>query len=136
MSKKVEVLFSPKVGRGYSTTTAHGTKAAGFVFVTGQVAVQANEDGLKAREAVKEMGEIGEQTRIVMENVKSILEEAGTSLEHCVKRNIYLTHPGDFDEVHKILEEYFKPMATTCVITQLVPPSSRIEIDVIAVVPN
>ena len=36
----------------------------------------------------------------------------------------------------RILEEYFKPMATTCVIAQLVPPSSRIEIDVIAVVPN
>ncbi len=31
MTKKVEVIMSPRVGRGYSTTTAHGTKAGGFL---------------------------------------------------------------------------------------------------------
>jgi hypothetical protein len=34
MAKKVHVLFSNKIGRGYSSTTAHGTKVNGFVFVT------------------------------------------------------------------------------------------------------
>ena len=131
----VDVLFSPKIGRGYSTTTAHGTKANGFVFVTGQVAVQPGQDGSKARARIGEMGTLEEQTMRVMENVKAILEEAGTTLEHVVKRNIYLTHPGDFDGVHDVLERYFQPIATTTVVAGLIPASSRVEIEVIAVLP-
>jgi 2-iminobutanoate/2-iminopropanoate deaminase len=136
MATKVEVLISKKIGRGYSSTTAHATKANGFVFVTGQVAVKRGQDGLKARERVGEMGTLEEQTIQVLENIKTILAEAGTSFEHVAKRNIYLTHAGDFDAVHKILERYFKPLATTTVITGLVPVSSRIEIEVIAVIPD
>ena len=53
MAKKVDVLFSNKIGRGYSSTTAHGTKVNGFVFVTGQVAVKPGQDGLKERDRVE-----------------------------------------------------------------------------------
>jgi 2-iminobutanoate/2-iminopropanoate deaminase len=136
MAKKVDVLFSNKIGRGYSSTTAHGTKVNGFVFVTGQVAVKPGQDGLKERDRVGEMGTLEEQTIRVLENIKIILEEAGTSFEHVAKRNIYLTHAGDFDAVHKILERYFKPVATTTVVTGLIPVSSRLEIEVIAAVPD
>ncbi len=131
----VEVLYSPKIGRGYSTTTAHGTKAGGFVFVTGQVAVKPGEHGVEARGEIGEMGTLEEQTVRVMENVKAILAEAGTTLAHVVKRNVYLTHAGDFDAVHAVLERYFQPLATTTVVTGLIPPSARLEIDVIAVLP-
>ena len=131
----VEVLFSPTIGRGYSTTTAHGTKASGFVFVTGQVAVRPGQQGVEARGEIGEMGTLEEQTVRVMENVKAILEEAGTTLEHVVKRNIYLTHAGDFDGVHEVLERYFRPLATTTVVAGLIPPSARLEIEVIAVLP-
>jgi 2-iminobutanoate/2-iminopropanoate deaminase len=136
MPARVEILSAPKVGRGYSSTTAHGTKAGGFVFVTGQVAVTPGQDGLRNRAAIGEMGAIETQTVQVLENIKAILEAAGTSFEHVVKRNVYLTHPADFDAVHKILERYFKPVATTTVVTGLIPVSSRVEIDVIAVVPD
>ena len=136
MTKKVEVIMSPRVGRGYSTTTAHGTKAGGFVFVTGQVAVKPNDDAAKNRESIREMGTIAEQTRQVLENIKAILEHAGSSLDLVAKRNIFLSHPGDFDEVHGILEEYFGPMATTCVVAMLIPTSARIEIEVTAVLPD
>ena len=136
MAKKIEVIMSPRVGRGYSSTTAHATKAGGFVFVTGQVAVKPNEDGAKRRESVQEMGTIAEQTRQVLENIKAILEQAGSSLALVAKRNIFLSHPGDFDEVHAILEEYLGPMATTCVAAMLIPKSARIEIEVIAVLPD
>ncbi len=136
MPQRVEILSSPKVGRGYSSTTAHGTKANGLVFVTGQVAVRPGQDGFRERTTIGEMGTIEEQTVQVLENIKAILEEAGTSFEHVVKRNIYLTHPGDFDPVHKILERYFKPVATTTVVTGLIPVSCRVEIDVIAIVPG
>jgi len=136
MPTRVEILSAPGVGRGYSSTTAHGTKAGGFVFVTGQVAVTQGQDGLRNRAAIGEMGTIETQTVQVLENIKAILETAGTSFEYVVKRNVYLTHPADFDAVHKILERYFKPVATTTVVTGLIPVSSRVEIDVIAVVPD
>ena len=136
MPTRVEILSAPGVGRGYSSTTAHGTKAGGFVFVTGQVAVTQGQDGLRDRAAIGEMGTIETQTVRVLENIKAILETAGTSFEYVVKRNVYLTHAGDFDAVHKILERYFKPVATTTVVTGLIPVSSRVEIDVIAVVPD
>lgn len=136
MPTRVEILSAPGVGRGYSSTTAHGTKAGGFVFVTGQVAVTQGQDGLRDRAAIGEMGTIETQTVRVLENIKAILETAGTSFEYVVKRNVYLTHAGDFDAVHKILERYFKPVAMTTVVTGLIPVSSRVEIDVIAVVPD
>jgi len=131
----VEVLFSDKIGRGYSSTTAHGTKASGLVFVTGQVAVKPGQDGARAREGIGEMGSLEEQTVQVLENIKAILEEAGTSFDRVLKRNVYLTHPGDFDAVHAILGRYFKPVATTTVVTGLIPTSARVEIDVIAAMP-
>jgi 2-iminobutanoate/2-iminopropanoate deaminase len=129
---EVQVLINPAVGRGYSTTTAHGTKAGGFVFVTGQVAVKPGQDGKKKREAITEMGTLAEQTTQVLENIKAILEYAGSSLKHVAKRNIYLTHAQDFDEVHGIIEKYFGPMASTTVVSGLIPASARIEIEVIA----
>jgi hypothetical protein len=43
----------------------------------------------------------------VLENIKAILEEAGTSFDHVVKRNVYLTHAGDFDTVYAIMGRYY-----------------------------
>jgi enamine deaminase RidA (YjgF/YER057c/UK114 family) len=54
-----------------------------------------------------------------------------------VKRNIYITHLGDFETVYKIMERYFSSkVASTGVLTGLIPVSARVEIDVIAVVPD
>ena len=132
-----EIVMSSRIGRPYSATTAHGTKAGGFVFVTGQLANKPGTDPLKRPAEVGEMGGIEEQTTQVLENIKAILEEAGTSFEHVVKRNIYITHLGDFDPVYRIMERYFTTrVASTGVVTGLVPVSARVEIDVIAVVPE
>jgi 2-iminobutanoate/2-iminopropanoate deaminase len=132
-----EIVMSPRIGRPYSATTAHGTRAGGFVFVTGQVANRPDTDPLNRPDEVGEMGTIEEQTVRVLENIKAILEEAGTSFEHVVKRNIYITHRGDFEPVYRIMERYFSTrVASTGVITGLVPVSARVEIDVIAVIPD
>jgi 2-iminobutanoate/2-iminopropanoate deaminase len=132
-----EIVMSSRIGRPSSATTAHGTKAGGFVFVTGQVANKPGTDPLKRPAEVGEMGGIEEQTTQVLENIKAILEEAGTSFEHVVKRNIYITHLGDFDPVYRIMARYFSTrVASTGVVTGLVRVSARVEIVVIAVVPE
>ena len=136
MTKKVEVIMSPRVRARLLNHYRPRDEGGGFVFVTGQVAVKPNDDAAKERESIREMGTIAEQTRQVLENIKAILEHAGSSLDLVAKRNIFLSHPGDFDEVHGILEEYFGPMATTCVVAMLIPTSARIEIEVTAVLPD
>jgi 2-iminobutanoate/2-iminopropanoate deaminase len=103
--------------------------------VTGQVANKPGSDPRTTSEP--DMGTLEEQTIRVLENIKAILGEAGTSFEHVVKRNVYLTHPGDFDTVFLIMERYFSsPVASTGIVAGLVPVGARVEIDVIAVVPN
>jgi 2-iminobutanoate/2-iminopropanoate deaminase len=130
----VEVVTSPNVARGRANTTAHATKAGGFVFVTGQVGRKPDQPGNTSQRA--ELGSVTEQTIQVMENIKEILAAAGTDLRHVCKRNMFMTHAGDFEEVHRVVEQYLGPMASTCVVTGLLPSSARIEIEVIAVLPE
>lgn len=130
---KKQVVRSSKIGPTYTATSAHGTKAGGFVFVTGQV---ATEPGVEL-EKTGEMGTLEKQTVQVLENIKTILQEAGTSFDNVVKRNVYITHQGDFQTVYRIMERYFtSAVASTGVLVGLIPASARVEIDVIAVMPD
>jgi 2-iminobutanoate/2-iminopropanoate deaminase len=132
---KKEIVNSSKIARTYVSTSAHATKAGNLVFVTGQVADKPGTDPRTL--GATEMGSLEEQTLRVLENIKAILEEAGTSFQNVVKRNVYLTHAGDFPVVFKLMERYItSPVASTGVVTGLVPASARVEIDVIAVVPS
>jgi 2-iminobutanoate/2-iminopropanoate deaminase len=133
MSK--QVVQASSIGGTYSSTTAHGTVANGFLFITGQVANKPGMDPLEHPDEVQDWGNIQEQTVQVLENIKAILEEAGSSFEHVVKRNVYFTHLGDFAPIYKVMEDYFPTkVASTGVMAGLVPNGSRVEIDVIAVV--
>ena len=134
---KKQVVMSSKAGGTYSTTTAHAVKARGFVFVTGQVANRPGTDPLREPEKIGEMGTVEQQTVQVLENIKAILEDAGSSLDHVVKRNVYLTHVGDYPIVYKTMERYFSSsVASTGIIVSLIPVSARLEIDVIAALPD
>lgn len=132
---KKEVINSTKVGKAFSNTTCHATKAGGFIFITGQVANPPSTGGNP--HTTPEMGGIEEQATQVMENLKAILEEAGSSFDNVLKRNVYLTHVGDFDKVYKVMEKYLRsPMASTGILAGLIPPSARLEIELVAVIPD
>ena len=125
------------IGGTYSATTTHAVSARGFVFVTGQVANQPGMDPRDHPDEAQNWGNIQDQTVRVMENIKAILEEAGSSLDNVVKRNVYLTHLGDFEPAYKVMESYFtSKIASTGVLTGLVPNGARVEVEVIAVVPD
>jgi 2-iminobutanoate/2-iminopropanoate deaminase len=133
----VETIEAPGISGSYSETTAHATKAGGFIFVTGQCASKPGGDFTMALDEGVEMGTIEEQTTRVLDNIKAILEEAGSDFAHVVKRNVYITSETDFAGVYKVMERYFTTgVASTGVIAGLLPFSARIEIDVIAVVPD
>lgn len=70
-----------------------------------------------------------------MENVKAILEAAGTSLENVVKTSIFLKDLNDFVAVNEVYGTYFKenPPARSCVQVAKLPKDAVIEIEAIAI---
>ncbi len=134
---KKEIITSPTIAPSFTYTTCHAVRAGNFVFVTGQLGNPPGIDPKKDPQRVAELGTLEEQVVGALENVKAILEKAGTSLDNVVKRNIYITHAGDFETVYGVMERYFpSPVASTGVVTGLIPKSGRVEIDVIAIIPD
>jgi 2-iminobutanoate/2-iminopropanoate deaminase len=103
-----------------------GVEAAGFVFVSGQT-------GLTPSGQLVEGGIEG-QTHQVLENLKAILESAGSSLDKVVKVNAYLVDMVEFPTFNRVYEEYFdEPYPARATIGVLaLPAGGRVEVDCIA----
>ena len=73
----------------------------GFVFTAGQVPIDPNTGNL-----IK--GNFKERVRRVMNNIKSILEEAETNLSHVTKFTVFLTDISNYTEVNEVFNEFMK----------------------------
>lgn len=98
-----------------------------LIFISGQVAIDpASGKSIK--------GNIKEQTRRTIENIKSILEKNDASLENVVKVTVYLTDMEDFEEMNKVYNEYFedsRPARAAVEISNLAK-EFKVEIEAIA----
>lgn len=102
-------------------------KANGFVFLSGQVALDPRTGQMVGQD-------IKTQTRRVMDNVKAVLDAAGSSLDRVVKCTVFLKDMNDFGPMNEEYGSYFKelpPVRTTVQVAKL-PRDALIEIDVIA----
>lgn len=102
-------------------------KLDGWVFTSGQIP-------LDPRTGAMVEGGIGAQTRQVLENLRGVLEAAGTSMGRVVKATVYMTNLGDFKKMNEIYAEYFpqdKPARSSVGVASL-PRGALVEIDVIA----
>lgn len=101
--------------------------AGDFVFVSGAIPIDMSTGELST-------GDIKDQTRICMNNLSTILEAAGSSLEKVVKTTIFLSDLSNFGNVNEAYGEFFKsnPPARACVQVAALPKNSQIEIEVIA----
>jgi 2-iminobutanoate/2-iminopropanoate deaminase len=81
-------------------------------------------------------GDIGAQTRRVLENITAVLKVEGLSFQNIVKTTVFLTDLADFHTVNKIYASYFKqaPPARSTVQVSALPKGARIEIEAIAIV--
>ncbi len=106
---------------------SQAVKANGFVFVSGQIPLDPATQQLVE-------GGITLQTERVMENLRGIIEAAGSSLERTVKTTVYLADLGDFAAVNEVYGRYFKhdPPARATVEVARLPRDVRIEIELIA----
>ncbi|PSL42251.1 endoribonuclease L-PSP [Salsuginibacillus halophilus] len=79
---------------------------------------------------------VEEQTHQVMQNVKAILAEAGSSLEQVVKTMVFIKDMNDFPVINEIYGEYFSEHqpARSCVEVARLPKDVLIEVEVIALV--
>ena len=98
----------------------------GFLFLAGQIPLTP--------QGTMNDGDIVAQTRQVMNNLKSVLEAAGSSLDAVVKTTIFLADLGDFETVNRVYAEYFRepyPARSTVEVSKL-PKGARLEVDAIA----
>jgi 2-iminobutanoate/2-iminopropanoate deaminase len=99
-----------------------------LVFVSGQVGKHPQtgefEEGIEA------------QTRQTLENVKALVEAAGSTLKNTLRMTIYMTDmQNEFAAMNSVFREYFSdalPARTTAGISHLAKPGLKIEIDLVA----
>jgi 2-iminobutanoate/2-iminopropanoate deaminase len=98
-----------------------------LLFVSGQVSFD-QERG----EVIH--GDIKTQVRLALENLKTILEAGGSSIENVLKVTVFLTDMTDYDGMNKVYMEYFKDPrpARTCIQAAGLPFGVKVEIDAIA----
>ncbi len=103
--------------------------ANGFVFVSGQVAINPADNTCLD-------GNVAEQTELAINNLKAILEAAGSTLKKVVKCNVYLKDINDFDEMNSVYAHYFSANqpARLTVATAGMFAGFSVEIDAIALV--
>jgi len=96
----------------------------GLLFVSGQLALRNG----------RIEGDVAAQTEQVFDNILAILAQAGLGLENVIKTTVWLTDPADFTTFNTVYAtRFFAPYpARSCVISQLVLPNARLEIEVVA----
>jgi 2-iminobutanoate/2-iminopropanoate deaminase len=114
---------APKAIGPYS----QAVKANGFVFASGQVALDPQTQQLVH-------GDVATQTERTLENLKAVVEAAGTSLARAVKTTVYLADMADFAKMNEVYARFFPgtPPARATVQVSRLPRDARVEIDLIA----
>ncbi|MFZ0735834.1 MAG: RidA family protein [Candidatus Acidiferrales bacterium] len=123
MREIVSTDRGPKAIGPYS----QAVNANGFIFISGQVAIDPATNQLVE-------GDIAKQTERVMENLKGIVEAAGSSLHKAVKTTVFLKDMNDFAAMNEVYGRYFSsaPPARATVEVARLPKDVRVEIELIA----
>lgn len=99
-----------------------------MLFISGQIALNPQDGTLYQGD------DIATETKLVMENLKAILQEAGMDFNHIIKSTIFLMDMGQFGAVNEVYGSYFSsdfPARETVQVAGL-PKGVRVEISMIA----
>jgi 2-iminobutanoate/2-iminopropanoate deaminase len=118
LNKKAPAAIGP-----YSPALKEGE----LIFTSGQIPIDP-----KTGEMTE--GDIEAKTRMVLENLKAVLEPYSVGLENVIKTTIFLKDMNNFSRVNKVYGEYFKEKfpARSCVEVSHLPKDAEIEIEAIA----
>jgi 2-iminobutanoate/2-iminopropanoate deaminase len=127
MSKQVVATPSAPAAIG---PYVQGVRVGNLIFTAGQIPLDPATGKIVA-------GNIAEQTARVLENLKAILEAAGSSLAQTVKTTVYLKDLQDFAAMNTVYGQYFAaagstPPARTTVEIARLPKDALVEIELVA----
>jgi len=110
-------------GGPYSQAIIHD----GLIYVSGQGPADPETNELK-------LGTIEEEAELTLENLRIILEEAGSSLDRVLKVTAFLLDMEEFGRFNEVYRKYFQKdlPARTCIQAAKLPGAFRVEIDAIA----
>lgn len=123
MIKKVETSLAPAPIGPYSQAICAGN----FVWVSGCIALRPGADSIEA-------AGVEEETQLVMENLRAIVEASGSSMAKIIKTTIFLTDMGAFPLVNQIYGSFLQapfPARETVQVSAL-PKGARVEISCVA----
>ena len=120
-------VISTKDGPQAIGPYSQAIRANGFVFVSGQVAIDPATQRVIS-------GDVAAQADRVLKNLSAILKAAGTGLERVVRSTVFLKNMGDFTAMNEVYGRYFtsSPPARSTVEVSRLPKDVLVEIDVIA----
>ena len=120
-----EIISTDKAPRAIGPYS-QAIRANGFIFTAGQIALDPASGKIVE-------GDIVSQTIRVLENLKGIVEAAGSSLDRTVKATVYLQTMSDFAAMNEVYARYFPndPPARSTVEASRLPRDVRVEIDLI-----
>jgi 2-iminobutanoate/2-iminopropanoate deaminase len=119
---RTEAAPAPFQGAPYS----QAIRAGAFVFVSGQLGLKPGDTTIS--------GSVQEQTEQIFQNLKAILEEAGSGLDRIVKTTVFLTDLNSFQGMNEVYARHVgedRPARSTVEISAL-PSGALVEIEAIA----
>lgn len=124
MKKEIKTEKAPKAIGPYS----QGIAANGLIFASGQIAIDPATGELNT-------GTIEDQTRLVLSNLKAVLEAGESSLDNVIKCTVFLQDMNDFSQMNAVYAEFFKAPypARAAVQVARLPKDVKVEIEAIAV---
>ncbi len=124
MKKIINTENSPAAIGPYN----QGIVAGGFLFTSGQLPINPQTGEVPST--------IKEQTIQVLDNLKAIIEAAGSTIEKVVKCTVYIQYMDDFAAMNEVYSTYFpvNPPARACVEVSKMAKNALVEIDAIAIV--
>ena len=122
MKEVVATDKGPKAIGPYS----QAIKANGFIHTAGQIPLDPATGQIVA-------GDIAQQTKRVLDNLKAIVEAAGSSMDKTVKATVYLKDMNDFTAMNEVYGQYFSknPPARSTVEVSRLPKDATVEIDLV-----
>jgi 2-iminobutanoate/2-iminopropanoate deaminase len=125
----VKEIISTEKGPKAIGPYSQAVKANGFIFTAGQVAFDPATGQLVE-------GDVARQTARALDNLKAIVEAAGSSLDNAVKTTVFLKDINDFAAMNEVYGRYFSknPPARSTVEAARLPRDVRVEIDLIVAV--